>query len=566
MLDKPQESWPLVNYTEELADRQGRLIKMRRDPSLVIGARHYYKNDCYGFIRHWGVLQETRDAFDANALTLFPFVPFDRQRDLILFICALLKNNVPGLIEKSRDMGATWIAVWIAIWLWLFYPNASIGFGSQKKESVDRLGDPSSIFEKIRIGLRNLPREFLPAGFSEKCMPEMRILNPENGSVIIGGVGDNIGRGGRTLVTFKDESAWYEHPEMIEAALSQNTNVQIDISSVHGLGTVFHRRRESGIEWFPGKKMVKGRVQLFIMDWRSHPKKTQTWYDLERSDYERRGMLHVWAQEVDRDYAASVEGVIIPALWVKSAIDAHKKLGLKCDGGYCAGLDIADEGGDRNALVARRGVVVTHAEEWGEMDTGKSARKAVDLCTNMGNLTLQYDCIGVGAGAKAEFNRLSEENLIPNKHLRFAPWNAGAEVQDKEKHSIPHDRTSPLNEDLFQNLKAQAWWSLRHRFELTHRAVTDPTFTWEEDDLVSIPSELPYRYQLEKELSQPTIKQSSRMRMLVDKKPDGARSPNMADAMVMCYFPVQAHVPMEFSPALMTKLKRMQQRKQMGMR
>jgi hypothetical protein len=40
-------------------------------------------------------------------------------------------------------------------------------------------------------------------------------------------------------------------------------------------------------------------------------------------------LLHVFAQEVDRDYAASVDRVIIPAKWLKAAIDAHIRLGFE---------------------------------------------------------------------------------------------------------------------------------------------------------------------------------------------------------------------------------------------
>jgi phage terminase large subunit len=89
---------------------------------------------------------------------------------------------------------------------------------------------------------------------------------------------------------------------------------------------------------------------------------------------------HVFRQEVDRNYAASVEGVVIPAEWVKSAIDAHIKLGFEehpRDDCY-AGLDVADGGGDRNALAVREGVTLRSVEQWGERDTGVTTRKALD--------------------------------------------------------------------------------------------------------------------------------------------------------------------------------------------
>ena len=43
--------------------------------------------------------------------------------------------------------------------------------------------------------------------------------------------------------------------------------------------------------------------------------------------------------------------------------------------------------------------------------------------------------------------------------------------------------------------------------------------------------------QLLKELAQPTEGKSSGLRMIVDKKPNGTRSPNLADAAIMAYFP-----------------------------
>jgi hypothetical protein len=45
-------------------------------------------------------------------------------------------------------------------------------------------------------------------------------------------------------------------------------------------------------------------------------------------------------------------------------------------------------------------------------------------------------------------------------------------------------------------------------------------------------------WQLVKELAQPTADPGSSLRMVVNKQPDGMKSPNLADAGVMMYFPV----------------------------
>ncbi len=530
------EAWP-PDYVAVFQSRQARLLKLRERPALWAGAKQHYRTRPVEWIEHWCVTYDPRRAA-GGGMTTMPFILFQRQRDMVEFLMACLDGEESGLIEKCRDAGATWVCAAFSVWLWLFRPGASVGWGSRKEQLVDRLGDPDSIFEKMRMIVRNLPREFWPAGFSQvDHMSYMRFLNPETGATITGEAGDNIGRGGRKLIYFKDESAHYERPEKIEAALADNTRVQIDISSVNGLGNVFHRRREAGMEWKVGQPAHKGAANVFIMDWRDHPAKTQGWYEERRRKAESDGLMHVFAQEVDRSYAASVQGVIIHPDWVAAAIDAHIKLGFEPTGGWCAALDVADGGGDRNAFAARQGVVLRRLSEWGAPDTGVTARRAVEACEGLGEVPLQYDCIGVGAGVKAEANRLSEEGLMP-KGVSLIPWNAAASPEDPEGYVIEGDDNSPRNKDFYANLKAQGWWNLARRFERTWRAVNEGV-TYLPDDLISLPSDLDGLRQLQKELSQPTAGRTGAMKLMVNKTPEGTRSPNLGDAVMMAYWPVK---------------------------
>jgi phage terminase large subunit len=500
-------------------------------PAHIVGAIEYYRTRPVEFIEDWCQTFDPRNA-GTDKPTRLPLILFPRQRDFIEFLHECVKGETGGLVEKSRDMGATWLAVSFSVWLFLFVPGATVGWGSRKEALVDRIGDMSSIFEKIRSQLRSIPRQFWPVKFTEDNMSFMRIF-AASGESITGESGDDIGRGGRTLVYFKDESAHYEHPEAIEAALSDNTRVQIDISSVNGLGNVFHRKREAGTEWQPGTAALRGKTNVFVMDWSDHPEKTRAWYNEREARAIDDGLLHVFRQEVDRNYAASVEGVVIPADWVRSAIDAHVTLGFreyKTDENI-AGLDVADGGGDRNAFGRRRGVVLRHLEEWGERDTGVTARRAVAAATPLPGqrVSVQYDSIGVGSGVKAEINRLADDGLLPEAAVLHPDWRVE-----------PDDCETPLNKDFYTNLKAQAWWQLRRRFEKTHRCVSDLTgqTRYDQDELISLPSDLPLLRTLQKELSQPTASKGTRMRMVIDKQPEGTRSPNLADAVVMAYWPV----------------------------
>lgn len=547
--------WP-PNYEAVKEWREEQLAKFEEKPWLIDHARDWYAKNPIDFINHWCDTHDPRNSNQIDPATgkpkpvWFPLIMFEKQEELVHFVLACLKDEQPGLIEKCRTMGATWVCCALSVWMWLFHPSVAVGWGSQDAVSVDRLGDPKSIFYKIRGLIQRLPDVFKPKGLLPEHLKQFVCRNPETGAAIVGEVGDNIGRGGRTRIYFKDESAHYEHPDVIEASLSENTRVPIDISSVHGVGNLFHRKRESGIDWHPGVAIEPGHIRVFIMDWRDHPEYDEEWYNAKRALHERQGTSHVFQQEIERNYASSVQGVIINPDWVRAAIDAHLVLGLPEDGGWCAGLDVGDaEDGDRNALVKRQGVILRYAEEWTARDPGVTARKAVGECAQhaKGHIELQYDCIGVGVTVKAEANRLKDEGLWP-KGLELVPWNAGDSTVHPARRTVEGDEQSPRNKDFYQNLKAQAWWELRGRFYRTFMAVQAAKEgrkeSYDPGSLISLDSRLQLLRKIEKELCQATASKSTRLKLVVDKTPEGTRSPNIADAIVMCYHPI----PQPFMP------------------
>lgn len=525
--------WP-PDYKKTILWRFNQLDDFQINPEQIVYAKAFYKTHPIEFIEDWCNTYDPRNA-GTGKLTSMPFKLFPRQRELVTFLHQLVIEQENGLIEKARDMGATWVSCGFSVWLWLFHDGASIGWGSRKEQLVDKIGDPDSIFQKLRMLINGLPHCFLPESFSQReHMTYMKIINPENSSSITGESGDNIGRGGRKLIYFKDESAHYERPESIEAALSDNTNVQVDISSVNGLGNVFHRRREAGHTY--GGEIKKGRTNVLVMDWTDHPAKNQEWYDKRKSKAQEEGLLHIFEQEVNRNYAASVRGSLVPLEWFKAAIDAHIAIGFTDSGGKVAALDVADEGGDLNALVSRKGIVTNLIEAWGEGDTGKTTRRAVNACGE--NTDLQYDSIGVGSGVKAESNRLREESLMPHG-LSLYPWNAGAAVLNPDQRLIVGDKESPTNKEFFENFKAQASWDLRLRFERTYKVIHEG-HQYTPDKLISISSDIDRGLldQLGKELAQITTGLSSRMKMIINKKGEGVKSPNIGDSLIMAYYPV----------------------------
>lgn len=121
----PAPAWP-PDYVAELMTRQHRLRRLKADVGLRAGLAGRYRDDPVGWIAHWAVTYDPRNAA-SEAPTVMPFVPFPRQVEMIAFLQASVEEQQNGLIEKARDMGATWLACAFSVWLWLYRPGAAIG-------------------------------------------------------------------------------------------------------------------------------------------------------------------------------------------------------------------------------------------------------------------------------------------------------------------------------------------------------------------------------------------------------------------------------------------------------
>ena len=97
-----------------------------------------------------------------------------------------------------------------------------------------------------------------------------------------------------------------------------------------------------------------------------------------------------------------------------------------------------------------------------------------------------------------------------------------------------------LNKDMFENLKAQAWWDLRIRCEKTWK-VRNGIDEFPSSELISISSNIPDIHKLRAELSQPTYSLSKIGKIIIDKKPNGTQSPNRADAVMIAFAPRETY-------------------------
>ncbi|WP_447880364.1 TerL protein [Serratia fonticola] len=506
--------------------RMERLQRIRTNPEMLPALRAFYRDNPAQFIIDWGITTDPRN-LDYGLPVSIPFLLFPKQEEWVHWIMDRRRNMENGLTDKSREMGLSWVSVGLSATLCLFNKEMVIGFGSRKEEYVDSTGDPKALFWKARKFIAMLPVEFRGSWDEKKHAPYMRVEFPDTGSIIKGEAGDNIGRGDRSTMYFVDESAFLQRPLLIDASLSQTTRCRIDLSSVNGMNNPFAQKRHSG------------NIPVFTFHWRSDPRKDDEWYAKECQKIDNPVIV---AQELDLNYSASAEGVLIPSEWVQAAVDAHIKLGIQPTGQRLGAMDVADEGRDKNALSWRHGFLLEDVEEWSGVgsDIYGSVEKVFGLCDLHDLESFRFDEDGLGAGVRGDARAINEKRKIEQvRQITATPFRGSSSVFEPDEEAVKGDsgQKGRLNKDFFANAKAQSWWRLRKLFQNTYRAVKEG-MAYNPDEIISISGTMERKDKLIIELSQPTYSINGVGKIIVDKQPDGTKSPNLADSVMINYAPM----------------------------
>ncbi len=499
------------------------------------GERASYEDEkkrCAGDILHWfDTWAWTYDPRLAGKIdpvtkrTKTPYMPFKlwpRQREMVLFIMDRIMGGEPFVIEKSRDQGATYVLVGVALWCWLFIPGFKAIFGSADADLVDKLNDPSSIFEKLRMMLDRLPAWMMPAGFERRRDAITNLLtNRETGATISGEAGDQMGRGGRCTLFVVDEAAFVPRAAKVESALSGTTDCVGWVSTVNpqeGMGNFFARKRHAMPERL-----------VFRLYWRDDPRKNDEWAQLKKSTLSDDA---TWEAEYEINYTANASGTCIPATWVRSAQLLAKLMPHVSRTG--PGISGGDVGGGKaqSVVVHRFGPVVLVPESRREADTTETALWMMERCAAAGTRTLNFDAVGIGAGVSSTLAK-SESTA-----LRCVPVNTGIPARDYV--TWPDERTS---EDMFANLKMEIWWMARNRFQRAHWHYLFLTGAeggrkQSETDIMILPDSMdPQTMSLVSQLSIPLYGRNDKGRLALESKEKlqkrGVPSPDHADAYVL---------------------------------
>jgi len=508
----------MTDIHQSTLERFERLEKASNDvghQNVVIEA---CRRDPVLWVNDWVWTTDPRNAARGLPINV-PFILFPKQEEYIRWRRECVDNRKFGIIAKSRDSGISWLNCADQLHRWLFSDDYKSAFGSRKEGNIDKLGDPDTIFQKMRFILGMLPTWMKPKKFSDSYM---RLINHDKNSVVTGESGDNIGRGGRNSVYDVDEFAYVEHQTIVLAALSQNTDTVILTSTPNGNSNEFATIYQSDSEGY----------KRFTFHWKDDPRKNKwiapdgttgngwdspigavyPWYEEQKSKLDELTI----AREIDIDFSSSQENICIPAKWVQSAIDfpivmTNYKLQ--------AGLDVAtEEGKDKTVLtIVDGGNKVIHIEDWKGLNTTQTAYRAIEICNRYNVDALIFDCDGVGFGVSATLQN------TPNLRFRVKAFHGGGSPS-----SYYWQLENKSSRDKFANRKAELWHLLSIRFQKTYETRNNirihPT-----DECISIPNHT----QLINELSMPTMNYKENGQLILQSKKTMSKSPDFADSLVL---------------------------------
>ena len=217
------------------------------------------------------------------------------------------------LVEKTRDMMCSWLAMAGTLHDVMFRPNWAVMTLSRVETLVDDGGETSttdSLHGKIRFMYTRLPM------FLQKASPleftNLSVNNPRYHSHVTGfSATPHAGRGPKWKRAVLDEFAWVPWSEQVMASVARACpRGKYLISTPNGKANAFYRVREIARSIWPQRDRKKANWRRLTIHWRQHPERDATWHQKQVTG----GSMteEAVAQELDINYAKSVGRRVYP--------------------------------------------------------------------------------------------------------------------------------------------------------------------------------------------------------------------------------------------------------------
>lgn len=302
-MEDPQKDWLRdmgikVDYPKEYRENLEYRYKLIREAETDEGIREVVRErarrDIWFFFNVFLWTYDPRS--EAKSL---PFVTYGYQDEYIWQMEESYKKREDLLTEKSRDMGATWMALGFILHKWLFEEKFACLMGTYIEDLVDNRTIDSH-FGRLEYMITRLPFWLSPAEFDMAIhRNSMKLENPATSGLVTGyAPTERFSRAGRYNLIFVDELAFWKHGRSAWTAMGDASKCRFVTSTPNGKGNKF------------AELALKSNIKKVALHWRKHPHKDEAWYEAEK----RRRTEEEVAQELDINYNKSVSGRVYPEL------------------------------------------------------------------------------------------------------------------------------------------------------------------------------------------------------------------------------------------------------------
>ncbi len=205
-----------------------------------------------------------------------PFISYPYQDKGFDVILDSLEQAFDVSVEKSRQMGASWMFDVVIDWCWLYRRGQNFLLLSRSDEYVDRSNEPKSLFWKLDYIHTHLPMWMMPPGWDRKKHRLVkRIINPANGNTMVGeATTEDSGRGGTFTAVLLDEFGACDVGMGILKSTRDATGTRWFNSTPHGTGNAHYRIVQLS-------RQNPKQVRPVRFHWTDHPEYARLQYKLD---------------------------------------------------------------------------------------------------------------------------------------------------------------------------------------------------------------------------------------------------------------------------------------------
>jgi hypothetical protein len=279
--------WLLGRAANNPRIRQGLVETCRQDILFYINA----------FVWQYNPQRDGDRTKSLGGLEVGPFITWPFQDEAFRVILECIQNRRDLCVEKSREMGATWMFLIACDWMFLFHSYKKFLCISRNADAVD-CADPDSLFWKIDFMHEHLPDWLMPGG-DPANIERTRFYygNKHNSSTITGQASTGrAGVGGRATAMFVDEFTQIREDTEVLHRTSDTTGCRL-FNFTH-LGT----------DTAAFELTSKGLMRKLRLHWTQHPDKIHGLY--QYSSQSKRIELLDTAYQHAPDYPFVMDGKI----------------------------------------------------------------------------------------------------------------------------------------------------------------------------------------------------------------------------------------------------------------